>query len=1148
MDLFVVADSILLFYRLSTTISGRKAVPCRMLNLNVSNRFEVLQALLLKNLHASPASVFEPERIVMPGAAVKRELTLAIADTFGVCANMEFSFLAQWLWQQIGRLVPVPKTSPFSSTVLVWRILRLLKEPGFIDPYPRLATYLSSSDDVMHYELASRLAALMEQYVIYRPDWLSAWAEGERVDIVPADHRKFDRVESDQLWQAALWRRIAEETGTLVKKPVELFCQALKNDRDKARSLLDKRIHLFCEPSIAPQYIELLEQLGRLIDIELYVLNPCREYWFDIVDSKRLAYLANRQKDLYHETGNALLASWGKQTRATLETMYERLGSIGQENDGFISNAELERHETVLSHLQDAILELRELEPASLSHLGDDGSVRIHVAHSLMREIEILHDQLLLRFASADPPAPDRILVVAPDLDAAASMIEAVFNHNAQQARIPYVMTGRNDSRINPVARALLDLLAMASSRFSASDVIDLLMQPVIGETFGFDGDLKTLRRWLAEAGICWGLDGTHKTEFDLPEEDSHSFGDGMHRLFLAYALPDGEHMPLANRLPAGNPCGLQAIALGQLWQFVSGLRYLRRELSKPKTADGWMQTFFDVMDSFMTVSKDLIDSEREVRARIRDWHDAMAEGSPELETGFNIARHALERALEGSGQGSVPAGTVTFAPMDSLRNLPFDHIYAIGLDDDVFPADRHPDEFDLIQLAPRNSDVSRRESDRNVFLDLVLAARKSLTMSYCGRNIRDNSARPPSILVAELVKLLRPALAASTAPADLLAAERKLVVEHPLQAFSVDYFNSKSDPRLVSFRTDLCEALKIRQEKRQSHLPDGSVGVPFPLAMDDGDDDEATAENHTQPFFAQPLPEPEPAWHEVGLEQLIRFFSHPGRYLLRQRLGIQFPSKEEELPCAEPFTVDPQNRRQLAARLLPLFFKEQDRESIRKTALAGTEFPPGRMGRNWLEHELMALDAFAQTAMADWQSEPALPVTGSVEFVIVGETWRLSGTLNELRQSGLVRIRYDNSSVWDYLAGWIEHLFLNAVKPDGVWPCSVWHFRNESVRLEACPNAKERLGKLVEIYRLGLTTPVHFFPRSSWEYVAGNDNINKAKGQWVHAQNANAGEHAESYTRLAMRGVDNPLDEDFIRLSKQVFAPLYDHLKGNAS
>lgn len=96
-------------------------------------------------------------------------------------------------------------------------------------------------------------------------------------------------------------------------------------------------------------------------------------------------------------------------------------------------------------------------------------------------------------------------------------------------------------------------------------------------------------------------------------------------------------------------------------------------------------------------------------------------------------------------------------------------------------------------------------------------------------------------------------------------------------------------------------------------------------------------------------------------------------------------------------------------------------------------------------------------------QADVLAPVTGSLDFIIDGEEWRLSGSLTELRQNGLVRLRYDNGSAWDYLAGWIEHLFLNALVPDGIAPHSVWYYKNESVRLHAYKEAKNRLFELVE-------------------------------------------------------------------------------------
>ncbi|HBY48263.1 MAG TPA: hypothetical protein DEH09_02885, partial [Alcanivorax sp.] len=40
---------------------------------------------------------------------------------------------------------------------------------------------------------------------------------------------------------------------------------------------------------------------------------------------------------------------------------------------------------------------------------------------------------------------------------------------------------------------------------------------------------------------------------------------------------------------------------------------------------------------------------------------------------------------------------------------------------------------------------------DRYLFLEALLSARDSLYISWTGRNVRDNSERPPSVLVAQL-------------------------------------------------------------------------------------------------------------------------------------------------------------------------------------------------------------------------------------------------------------------------------------------------------------------------------------------------------------------------------------------------------------
>ena len=127
-----------------------------MLQIRFSNRFELLEEALLDALAAPPDAPFVPEEIIVPSAAVRRRVELAAAERFGICANVRFSFLAQWLWRQIGHVVPVSEMSPFTAPVLTWRVLGIFGEPAFVAAHPPLAGYLRHADDVMRYELAAR--------------------------------------------------------------------------------------------------------------------------------------------------------------------------------------------------------------------------------------------------------------------------------------------------------------------------------------------------------------------------------------------------------------------------------------------------------------------------------------------------------------------------------------------------------------------------------------------------------------------------------------------------------------------------------------------------------------------------------------------------------------------------------------------------------------------------------------------------------------------------------------------------------------------------------------------------------------------------------------------------------------------------------
>ena len=1094
-----------------------------MLHIAFSNRFEILLESLLERLAAERPEPFAAQQVIIPSAAVARRVELALADREGICANVEFSYLGQWLWRQIGRIVTVAKDSPFAPEVLAWRVYDKLGDAGWTGSHPRLAAYLGRADPVMRLDLARRIAQLLEHYITYRPRFLEAWSAHQRAPIDGLDATGAE----DERWQAALWRRVSREIGAANEHPSATFFRQIATLDESALQAagLPRAAHVFCLPSLPRLYLEMLRQLSRVTRIDLHVLNPCEEYWFEVVDRKRLGYLAAQGRSAHHEVGNALLAAWGKQTQAHVDLLFADDGELEETGSAFARAGQ----STLLGRLQDAILTLQDPEPGAFELAADDRSLEVHVCHSLTRELEALQDQLLALFAGAHPPQPQDILVVTPQLDDAAPLIDAVFGTAPPQRRIPYAITGQPQRRLNPVARALDALIALTAGRHPASDVFDLLMQEPVAARYGLGApDLEQLRAWIEAAGIRWGLEAEERGDFGVPPTGHHTFADGLARLYLGYALGDAR-ASVDGRIGAGHAEGQGAAALGAFWRFVDDLRRLRRDWRRAKDAQAWRDSLAQALERFVEDAPQWTEAYRAVRKAIADLSEHMVRGGLQDAVPLEVVQSALGALLDESARGGVPSGQVTFASISSLRSLPYRVVCAIGLDDGAFPTAERALEFDLMALAPQRGDRQRRTDERNLFLDLLLAARERLYLSYTGRSVRDNSPRPPSVLVAELLDY---AVRACSADAESGKAVRaRLVIEHPLQPFSPDYFSSGADARRRSFHAEYCDAL--RDKLRTPEAPPRH-GVQL------GDDDEPAADP-SLPFFAAPLDAPEPEWRLVPVEQLRRFFANPCRYLLRNRLGIALPERDEELLDDEPFLPDFPGRQAMAERLLGPALEGASEAELLALARAGNEFPAGALGDAALASEIRLLRAFAGGLRDDLASGPATPRAAELECAIEGETWRLQGPLAEWRAGTLVRSRYDDTRPSDYLAGWIDHLFACAA----VGPCSTrWHSRDGVYALPPYADAQARLAELLALYREGLRAPLRFFPRSGWAYVASGGQIAKARARWANWKTPRFGESHDPAYQIALRGIPDPLDARFVELASRVLGPLHAHLE----
>ena len=1151
-----------------------------MFKIISAQTFELLEAHLLDQLMQPGTNPFVEDQVLIPSAAIQRRLTFSIADRYGICSRVGFSFVATWLWQQVVELLKdFPARSPFDANTLRWRIFKHFEDPQFLLAHPRLRAYLDNADATMRFDLACQVASLFDQYTTYRSDWLAAWAAGR----VIATSAEAGDARADENWQSALWRSLLQDiSGTLqvsLEHPSELFLQALadKSHQGGVPDKLKQTVHVFCIPSLPPLYLSWLRGLAAYRDVVLYVLDPCQEYWHDLVPARELVRLQLKGQLDYQEVGHRLLASWGRQTQAYVQLLLGQDGDTSVEVLPFQSTLSSPLP-SLLTQVQAGIHTLKDLTAGSLhGRARADGSIQIHCCHSLTRELEVLHDCLLARFKQPHPPRPSDILVVVPDLDQAAPLIEGVFGHASKELRIPYMISGVAPISVSPCAQGILTILKLARSRLTMGEVIEALRLPLIADAVGIpDDEVDTLAQWLKQADVRWGFSAFHRKELNLPSTNRHSFEEGIDRLFMGYALPENTQALWQGQIPVDSVEGTEAQYLGAFADFIDKLQRLHSSLQTSLTPDQWSQTLNHILQTFIKPTADIAQEMQALAQGIIERSHEMLDAMPmDSAIAVDVLMRAFEEGLQGRAKGGVPTGAVTFAAMPSLRGLPHRFVCILGLNDQVFPSPQKHIEFDLIARSPRHGDRQRNHDERNLFLDLVLSARERLHLSYVGKDRKDNAPIPPSVVLTELIDALVPALCEPNSSADQKEQVRSaLITEHALQAFSEVYFENKgSGKQHFSFRKNFAVALKERAQNmalRAHQEEDRALLYASGGFEGEGEGEEANQIEQewdrlsfglSAPFYDSMMQEAlEPEWRDVSVSQLILFFQNPVKYYLNQRLGLELPWVEREWPDTEDFEPTKKAKRALAQRLLPVLLGGgQALTDLDKLARAGREFPEGLGGQAALALATAQISQFAQRVQAHISAMPTPDQQHSVSFGIqelgVEQTWTLSGVTDSLFGSSRVRYHFGDWNAKEAIEIWVRHLFLCAGSDALQYWTTVWIGADDSQVLLALEpeDAKRHLQNLLELYVQGLNEPLYFFPRSAWAYTHAEgkkpgSGLKFATKEWMPSRYKPYAEGANMEYRLAFRGASMSLKGDFERLAMRVFGPFLNCLQTASS
>jgi exodeoxyribonuclease V gamma subunit len=952
-----------------------------MFRLYHSNDLDVLKELLVHQMRQGDSDPFIAEQILVQSQGMAHWLKLQVAESLGIAANIEFPLPSSFVWKVYNSVKPdLPERSHFEKESMTWKLMRLI--PTLLDEelFAPIAHYLdvkksgeaTESGEIANngesntrrpkinqqkvFALAEKIADTFDQYLVYRPDWLLAWEAGK------------DEIEggdiTNQPWQPELWRRLvtdSEQLGHSLFHRARLTDQLVDIVREGKEGLSNllptssteqpARIFVFGIAALPGTYWQVLNAISEHVDVHFFLLNPCRNFWGDIVNEKTRAKLLQKDASLasYFNVGNPLLASWGKLGRDFITLTHEAANEAGRERyfqdiEAFSEIGEIGKDKNLLENIKFDFLELKnrseaafgiaalENSQAKLAIVKSDQSIQCVSAHSPLREVQTLFDQMLSWFDQdaasneekgsalnpSDSLKPRDILVMVPDIDIYAPYIEAVFGSASDELRIPWAIADQALNKENLIIDSFLRLLQLPSSRLTITDVIEFLEVPAIAQKFEIElKDLDKIKHWLSSANIRWGLDESHRSDLGLPSWDDNSWFKGLQQLLLGLVMPDNAHA-LDQYWPVSGVTGSQGELLGKLMAFVDQLSHWYQILHQQKSEENflsheqWQDVLLRLISDFypQQAQDDMGLSDQLVLQKIRDqvqrWQQelelaAFTEG---LSHGV-ILQYLTGCLTKQVGWQRFLAGPVNFCTLMPMRSIPFKIVCMLGMNDEDYPRRVPPQGFDLMaQGAYRRGDRSRREDDRYLFLEAVIAAQEKLYISYRGRDSRENNALQPCVLVSELIDYIANGYVMkgdeSLPHKESEKRLRKhLIKEQKLQPFNTQYFTAYKGDSITGEQNANTQALSYQKLWQQVAITSNELATSASLPN-------SQSSNHAA-FVAEPLADDrdDSIRFYPELDDIKQCLINPSKFFMQRRLKVNLIQYWDETEVDEPFALD---------------------------------------------------------------------------------------------------------------------------------------------------------------------------------------------------------------------------------------------------
>jgi exodeoxyribonuclease V gamma subunit len=701
--------------------------------------------------------------IVVPNLSIETYLKYEIAKSAGIAAGLKFhvieSFLAELLppRDKNGRELKL-----LNHTALRAFFVSALSDVPCSPPQPEaVQAYLTGADqaddglDLRRFQLASRLAGLVQRYSNNRPELLHTWAQG---------HSVFgdSPIASTEQWQRDIWARwnsldalpTSDAKGRYIRwiQPLELL-----GPMDDINFVRPDEVHFFGFSYMGQGLRDLVERLSTTSDINIYIFSPfenAQDEGQSTATEPRAVSVNRKMAEL------SLVAHWGSPGREYLQMLR---GLPGVEVRDIFAGSD---RKTVLGRLQREILRNASEGGSGFHH---DDSLVICGCASVRREVEFVANEIwkLIRDDERAHSTPDclRFCDIAVLLGDSSNwpVYQAHFRAVFEDLHgIPFNMVDVPVASECRVVEAMLLLLNLPMGEFTRPELLTFLNHPAVRVRFP-ESDAVQWRSWCAEVGIVHGADRSDH-EGTYINRDLFNWEQGLRRLVLGAFMTGpgacgGQVFRLGNSeyLPYEQPTDALASAGRMLVLVRSLLADARFARSTHLTMTDWSKFLVGMVHRYLGADADNDSEQRALSGCLQKIQGLRGLEVNGQKVGYRIACESLRSSLEDwtETRGHYLVNGVVVSPLLEMRSLPFRVVFLCGLGEGRFPVAGGLDPLDLTLVDRKVGDVRPRERDKYLFLETLVCARDRLYLSYVDRDAQTGDPLEPSPVVHELVRHL---------------------------------------------------------------------------------------------------------------------------------------------------------------------------------------------------------------------------------------------------------------------------------------------------------------------------------------------------------------------------------------------------------